>query len=128
MRPAAQHAPNLPSILGNPLRLRQMITNLLGNAIKYTHQAGQIKISMQTDGPLVIVQVVDNGVGIPADKLETIFEPFVQLGRSLSSAHEGMGLGLAISRDLARAMNGDLSVRSTVGVGSTFTLNLPLAQ
>ena len=69
--------------------------------------------------------MIDTGTGVPKDKLEAIFEPFVQLGRSLSSAHEGMGLGLSISRDLARAMNGDLTVSSKVGEGSTFTLKLP---
>jgi len=71
--------------------------------------------------------VIDTGAGIPSDKLDLIFEPFVQLGRSLSSAHEGTGLGLAISRDLARAMHGNLTVSSKVGEGSTFTLTLPLA-
>jgi signal transduction histidine kinase len=71
------------------------------------------------------IHVIDTGVGIPEHKVETIFEPFVQLGRSLTSAHEGTGLGLSISRDLARAMNGDLSVVSKVGAGSTFTLMLP---
>jgi signal transduction histidine kinase len=73
-------------------------------------------------------EVVDSGVGIPPDKLEAIFEPFVQLGRSLSSAHEGTGLGLAISRELARAMRGNLTVSSKLDVGSTFTLTLPRAE
>jgi signal transduction histidine kinase len=71
------------------------------------------------------ISVTDTGRGVPKEKLEAIFEPFVQLGRSLSSAHEGMGLGLSISRDLARAMNGDLIVASKVGEGSTFSLILP---
>jgi signal transduction histidine kinase len=71
------------------------------------------------------ISVTDTGRGVPKEKLEAIFEPFVQLGRSLSSAHEGMGLGLSISRDLARAMNGDLIVVSKAGEGSTFTLILP---
>jgi signal transduction histidine kinase len=70
--------------------------------------------------------VRDTGVGIPEEKLEAIFEPFVQLGRTLTSAHEGTGLGLAISRDLARGMGGDLAVRSELGVGSAFTLTMPL--
>ncbi len=73
------------------------------------------------------LSVRDTGVGIPADKLTVIFEPFVQLGRSLTTSHEGTGLGLAISRDLARAMDGELTVDSAVGQGSTFTLVLPAA-
>jgi len=114
--------------LGDRAKVDQILLNLLSNAIKFTKPNGSVKVQCGVSANVASIKVVDNGVGIPADKLETIFEPFVQLGRSLSSAHEGMGLGLAISRDLARAMNGDLSVRSTVGVGSTFTLNLPLAQ
>jgi signal transduction histidine kinase len=69
--------------------------------------------------------VKDTGVGIPQDKLENIFEPFVQIGRTHTSLHEGTGLGLAISRDLAHAMAGELSVESEPGNGSTFTLVLP---
>jgi signal transduction histidine kinase len=71
-----------------------------------------------------VLEVADNGAGIPAEFLDAIFEPFTQVGRTLTSMHEGAGLGLAISRDLARAMGGDLTVKSTVGEGSTFTLTL----
>jgi signal transduction histidine kinase len=69
--------------------------------------------------------VTDTGPGIAADKLEEIFEPFVQVNTRLTRVHEGVGLGLAISRDLARGMGGELSVRSTLGRGSTFTLSVP---
>ena len=75
----------------------------------------------------VFIAVADTGPGIPADKQSAIFEPFVQLGRSLRSGHEGTGLGLAISRDLARAMGGDLTVTSEQGRGATFALSLPVA-
>jgi signal transduction histidine kinase len=71
--------------------------------------------------------VRDTGIGIPAEQLERIFDPFVQIGRSLTSPHAGAGLGLAISRDLARAMQGDLEVESTEGAGAVFTLSLPAA-
>ena len=70
----------------------------------------------------------DTGPGVPEDMQDVIFDPFVQLGRSLTSTQEGAGLGLAISRDLARAMNGDVTVSSTPGAGATFTLRLPPAR
>jgi signal transduction histidine kinase len=76
---------------------------------------------------MAVLRVSDTGIGIERDKLEAIFEPFVQIGRSLSSPGEGTGLGLAISRDLARGMSGDLTAESQPGVGSTFTLTLPHA-
>jgi PAS domain S-box-containing protein len=109
----------------DPEKVRQILLNLLSNAIKFTPAGGRISISCDTDGERVLVRVHDTGAGIPADKLDRIFEPFVQLDRTLASTHEGAGLGLSISRDLARAMGGELTVASTVGVGSTFTLALP---
>ena len=107
-------------------KVEQILLNLLTNAVKFTPAGGSVTLSCEagTDHRIQL-SVADTGIGIPADKLESIFEPFVQLGRSLSSAHEGTGLGLAISRDLARAMGGELSARSTVGKGSTFVLQLP---
>jgi signal transduction histidine kinase len=104
------------------------VLNLLSNAIKFTGAGGTITLSTSFTDETVSILVADTGRGIPADKLEAIFEPFVQLGRSLSSAHEGTGLGLAISRDLARAMKGDLTAKSVEGSGSTFTLTLPRSK
>jgi PAS domain S-box-containing protein len=111
--------------VGDAARVDQILLNLLSNAIKYTSPAGNITVKCAVSGDSASISVADTGRGVPQEKLEAIFEPFVQLGRSLSSAHEGMGLGLSISRDLARAMNGDLTVVSKVGEGSTFTLVLP---
>ncbi len=119
-------------------KLRQIILNLLGNATKFTAVGGHITVSCAMgivdttaagdDLPAMhSVRVLDTGSGIPADKLETIFEPFVQVNRTLSSPDIGVGLGLAISRELARGMGGDLTVSSTPGVGTTFTLTLPAA-
>jgi PAS domain S-box-containing protein len=111
-------------------KLVQVILNLLSNAMKFTAPGGTITLEAAphaTDAAMVVLRVSDNGVGIPADKLQTIFEPFVQLGRGLTHTSEGTGLGLSISRDLARGMGGDLSVESTPGIGSTFTLALPRA-
>src|SRR3954463_12152487 len=111
--------------LGDRAKVDQILLNILSNAVKFTAAGGSVKVSCNTGDSTAAIQVTDTGVGIPADKQESIFEPFVQLGRSLSSAHEGVGLGLAISRDLARAMGGDLTVVSEPGAGSTFTLSLP---
>jgi len=84
-------------------------------------------VGCETNDGRVLISVSDTGVGIPADRVDSIFEPFVQAHRTLTEPTGGVGLGLAISRDLARAMNGDLTVTSTVGKGSTFTLALPAA-
>jgi PAS domain S-box-containing protein len=111
--------------LGDRSKVDQILLNLLTNAVKFNNNGGTITTRCSVDETTASISVTDTGIGIPTDKLEAIFEPFVQLGRSLSSAHEGTGLGLAISRDLARAMSGNLSVVSTPRAGSTFTLILP---
>lgn len=111
--------------LGDRTRVDQIVLNLLSNAIKFTPPGGSVTIKCAVSAKTASVIVSDTGRGVPPEKQESIFEPFVQLGRSLSSAHEGMGLGLSISRDLARAMSGDLTVSSKKGEGSTFTLTLP---
>jgi PAS domain S-box-containing protein len=109
------------------LKVEQIVLNLLTNAVKFTPPSGNVTVACRNGDEQVLVTVADTGPGIPQDRLEDIFEPFVQLGRSLSSGHEGAGLGLAISRDLARAMKGDVTVESTVGKGTTFTVTLPRA-
>jgi PAS domain S-box-containing protein len=111
--------------LGDRAKVDQIMLNILSNAVKFTNAGGTVTLRCIAGDKTASIAVTDTGHGIPSDKLDAIFEPFVQLGRSLSSAHEGTGLGLSISRDLARAMNGNLSVMSAVGVGSTFTLILP---
>ena len=96
--------------------------------MKFTEAGGAISVRAGRDGDRGWVSVEDTGVGIPADKLGAVFQPFVQVGRNLTSPHEGTGLGLAISSDLASGMGGELSVESTLGEGSVFTLHLPLAN
>ena len=113
--------------MGDRARVDQILLNLLSNAVRHTAAGGSVTIACAVSRKTASIAVTDTGSGVPKDKLAAIFEPFVQLGRSLSSAHEGMGLGLSISRDLARAMSGDLTVSSKVGAGSTFTLTLPRA-
>jgi signal transduction histidine kinase len=109
----------------DPERLQQILLNLLSNAVKFTPPGGKVHVTCTPKGPRMLVQVTDTGVGIPPDKLEHIFEPFVQLARGQTSGVMGTGLGLAISRDLARAMGAELSVESKLDEGSTFTLSLP---
>jgi PAS domain S-box-containing protein len=116
------------TVMGDRSKVDQILLNLLSNAIKFTNAGGTITVSTAFTDHTASIFVADTGRGIPPNKLEVIFEPFVQLGRSLSSAHEGTGLGLSISRDLARAMKGDLTASSVEGVGSTFTLTLPRSQ
>lgn len=112
----------------DPDKAEQVLLNLLSNAVKFTPKGGSVAVeSCEVDG-LARITVRDSGVGIPDDKLEAIFEPFVQIERKLTSPADGAGLGLAISRDLARAMGGDLRVDSKVGEGSLFTFELPLAR
>jgi PAS domain S-box-containing protein len=109
-------------------KLRQVLVNLLSNAVKFTDRGGDIAMSCAAVGDRIAIRVQDTGIGIPADKLSGIFDPFVQVRSDLNRPHEGTGLGLAISRDLARGMHGDLVVESTLGAGSTFTLTLPRAS
>ncbi len=107
-----------------------VLQNLLGNAVKFTESGGRVSIACETDrqANVLRVRVRDTGRGIPADQLERIFEPFVQVRADLTRPHDGAGLGLAISRDLARGMGGDLTAESTPGAGSTFTLLLSRAE
>jgi signal transduction histidine kinase/CheY-like chemotaxis protein len=113
--------------LADPDRVRQIVLNLLSNALRFTPPGGQVTLRGAREGNRVTLEVADTGIGIPSDQLERIFEPFVQLGRSLNTPKSGTGLGLAISRDLARGMGGDLTVASETDRGAAFTLSLPRA-
>jgi signal transduction histidine kinase len=107
-------------------KLQQIVVNLLTNAVKFTEPEGRVELASEIDARELRITVADTGRGIPADQLIRIFEPFVQVDTGLTRTQGGVGLGLAISRELARGMGGELSVNSSVGVGSTFTLSLPL--
>ncbi|HZF66662.1 MAG TPA: GAF domain-containing sensor histidine kinase, partial [Gemmatirosa sp.] len=119
------------AVRADPEKLRQILLNLLSNAIKFTEPGGAISVSCEAPSAerpgLIEIHVRDTGIGIAADQLEKVFEPFVQVGRALHNPGEGAGLGLAISRDLSIGMGGDLGAVSTPGAGSTFTVRLPLA-
>jgi signal transduction histidine kinase/HAMP domain-containing protein len=110
-------------------RLQQIVLNLLSNAMKFTEPGGCITIEgvVERGDSVVLLRVTDTGTGIPAEKWDAIFEPFTQLGSKSSERRGGVGLGLSISRDLARGMGADLEVASVVGEGSTFTIVLPRA-
>ena len=116
--------------IADPNRLQQILLNLLTNAIKFTPPGGTIEVRCDSDGERTRIRVRDDGIGIESDQLQRIFSPFVQLDAapiSAATTARGVGLGLAISRDLARAMGGDVTAESTVGIGSVFTINLAAA-
>ncbi|MEO5903865.1 MAG: PAS domain-containing protein [Gemmatimonadaceae bacterium] len=114
------------SVLGDHEKIEQVVLNLLTNASKFTRDGGTIDLLCTSVKGEVLIAVRDSGRGIDKEQLESIFDPFVQVDRkSNESSQQGVGLGLAISRELARAMGGDLTVESTPGVGSTFTFSLP---
>jgi PAS domain S-box-containing protein len=110
----------------DPDRLQQILLNLLTNATKFTPRGGRIVVSCSRAEDRMRISVRDTGIGISNDQRERIFEPFVQL--DTAESHRGVGLGLAISRDLARAMGGEIVVDGEVGEGSTFTIELPVGQ
>jgi len=108
-------------------KVEQILINLLSNAVKFTPAGGHVWLGCTLGPDAATISVKDTGIGIEPDHLDPIFDPFVQVGRSLAQPGEGTGLGLAISRDLARAMNGDVTVESEPGKGSAFSLVLPRA-
>src|SRR5579871_1345290 len=119
-----------PVIVSDPIRLRQILLNLLSNAVKFTDK-GQIVLratmhSRSESNALLQISVEDSGIGVPADKLEHIFERFAQVDGSTTRKYGGTGLGLSISRQLAELMGGDISVRSQPGIGSTFLVEIPV--
>ena len=117
------------TMLGDATRLRELLSHLIANAIKFTHSGTvEVRVSLdRTEGmKSVVIDVRDSGIGIPQDRLDIIFESFRQVDSGLSRSYPGLGLGLALSRKLAALMNGQVSVESTLGKGSTFTVRLPV--
>ena len=110
-------------------RFQQILLNLITNAIKFTPDGGRIDVTCDEESGIARLRVRDTGVGVRALDIDRVFEPFVQIDRHLTKAtQQGVGLGLSISRELARAMHGDLTLESAEGMGSTFTLTLPIAS
>src|SRR5436190_4969227 len=114
-----------PTVRADTTKLKQILINLLANAVKFTPAGGVIRVAARSTGKQTIFDVADTGMGIPAHDIERVFEPYVQLSNVSSIA--GSGLGLAISREFASGMEGSLTVTSRPGVGSVFTLRLPRA-
>ena len=108
-------------------RFQQIVLNLLSNALKFTPEGGRITVAWRIEQQRFLIDVADTGIGIAVDQFERIFDPFVQVQSGTTRTSEGVGLGLAISRDMARQMGGDVYVTSELGNGSTFTLALPQA-
>ncbi|HEY5730500.1 MAG TPA: ATP-binding protein [Anaerolineales bacterium] len=117
-------AESLPSLRANPVRLRQVLDNVVGNAIKYSEEDGEVKVSIHAEGDQIILQVTDNGPGIPAQDQARIFDKFYR-GRNMDK-QEGSGLGLAIVKSIVDAHQGRIWVESNMGHGSTFFIVLPV--
>jgi signal transduction histidine kinase/HAMP domain-containing protein len=115
----------LPAMESDEIRVNQILQNLMANAVKFTDQGG-VTVSAESDGQTIAVRVADTGIGIALEDLPHIFEEFRQVDASTSRRHEGTGLGLAIARKAARLLGGDITVESTPGQGSVFTLTLPV--
>jgi signal transduction histidine kinase len=119
---------DLPLLLADEARLRQILINLLSNAIKFTETGSvSIQANADQDKQQIRIAVADTGVGIPEEAFDSIFDEFQQVDGTSTRQHGGTGLGLAISRRLARMHDGDITVESQPGKGSTFTVSLPVA-
>ncbi|MBB4657928.1 ATP-binding protein [Parvularcula dongshanensis] len=115
-------------VVGDPVRIRQIVSNLVGNAVKFTAQGSiDVRASYDVEASSLTVSVSDTGIGIPAAALGRLFQPFSQADATMTRRFGGTGLGLAISKQLAELMQGEISVESTEGRGSTFRLTIPLS-
>jgi signal transduction histidine kinase len=127
LRLTIEPCPSGARVKADAEKLQQILLNLLSNAVKFTGEGGSITVTCQVGSETVAIRASDTGRGIPPADAARIFEPFVQIDTKLTGSRDGVGLGLAISRELARAMHGDLTVESELGQGSTFILTLPRA-
>jgi signal transduction histidine kinase len=119
-----------PSLVAraDPVKLRQILLNALGNAIKFTPPHGRVELAASRSGETISIRVSDTGIGIPAEKIERVFDPFFQGQSGTTREYPGVGLGLSISRDFARAMGGNIKIESAPNEGCTVTIELPAAD
>jgi cell cycle sensor histidine kinase DivJ len=118
---------DLPFMNGDPRAFKQIVLNLVSNAIKFTERGGMVSVSAAVDGSRLVLRVTDTGVGIAADDLKRIGDPFFQAGKTYQRRHEGTGLGLSIVKSLVALHAGEISVQSRINEGTTVTVALPLA-
>jgi signal transduction histidine kinase len=118
--------PLMPAAQQDAGKLRQILTNLVTNAIKFTPEGGRVVVRAEANGGDLILTVTDTGVGIAPEDQEVVFEKFRQAASPMTREHEGTGLGLSIVRELSKLLGGDVTLRSEVGRGSTFTVHVPL--
>jgi signal transduction histidine kinase len=117
--------PELPFVAGDPAHLHRMMDNLVGNALKFTPAGGSVSVRLLGDELTVRLEVSDTGIGIPPDQLGRIFDRFYQVDGSMIRRYGGVGLGLALVREIVEAHSGQVSVQSTPGEGATFSVTLP---
>ena len=118
----------VPPVLGSPFHIRQALDNLLSNACKFTPTGGSVHVTLLREAEHAVLEISDTGVGIPADQQERIFDRFYQVDGSITRDYEGIGLGLALVKEIVSALDGTVSVSSAPGRGATFRLSLPLVQ
>lgn len=118
-------APESPDVYADRLRFRQILYNLLNNAVKFTPQGGRVTVEVVVDRDHVAISVSDTGIGIPLDKQAAVFDRFYQVGQRQAGGQEGTGLGLAITQRLVEAHGGSIHLKSELGKGSRFTFTIP---
>ena len=118
---------NLPEMTGDPRAFKQIVLNLVSNAVKFTEHGGTVTVSAQVEGARLVMRIADTGVGIGAEDLKRIGDPFFQAGKTYQRRHEGTGLGLSIVKSLVALHSGEMTVDSKIGEGTTVTVSLPLA-